>query len=147
MIKGDNGFGKSSLLDIICFVLFDRSPRYGSAKYNVINTVSKSGYVNLSLNIDNDSYRIEKTINIDKKGNYINACEVYRNGKMINTFDKKTTEVLICDLIGLEYEEFIFLCLMPKNSKDEFLDRTNMDRKLLISKLLNIDYFEDILKS
>lgn len=144
VITGENGFGKSSILDIICYVLFDRSPRYGCVKYNVLNTVSKTGYVILNLTIDGNDYRIKKTINIDKRENYNHTCEVKRNNKIINTFDKKTTETLICDLLGLEYEEFIFLCLMPKNSKDEFLDKTNMERKLLISRLLNIDYFEEI---
>ena len=144
LIKGKNGYGKSAILDIICFVLYDKTLRYGNSKIDILNTTKVKGNVTLTFEICGNIYEITKELNILPKKQSILA-HLTKNSKPIN-LSKSEIDDYICDLLGLQYEEFVFLCTMPKNSRNEFLDRSNAEKKELISKLLNMEYLTNIEK-
>lgn len=144
LIKGKNGYGKSAILDIICFVLYDKTLRYGNSKIDILNTTKIKGTVTLTFEIGGNIYEITKELSILPKKQSI-LSYLTKNSKPIN-LSKSEIDDYICDLLGLQYEEFVFLCTMPKNSRNEFLDRSNAEKKDLISKLLNMEYLANIEK-
>jgi energy-coupling factor transporter ATP-binding protein EcfA2 len=147
LIKGKNGFGKSSIIDIICYILYDKTLRGGNDKTCILNTAKKEYSIELYLYVDDIYYKIIKTGRrkfYNSIYTYEHNCKICKNNIEIREFGKKTQQEYIENLIGLDFEEFIFFCLMPTNSKYEIINRSNIEKKELIAKILNIDYFDDI---
>lgn len=145
LIKGKNGFGKSAIIDILCFVLYEKLLR--GNKSNILNVRESKYFIELNLKIDDNDYKIIRSGNKKIKHGSINYeydCEIYKNDDKLIDWGKRCQNDYIIDLLGLDYEEFIFFCLMPKDSKYEIIDKDNSEKKELVSKILNIDYFENI---
>ena len=77
LIVGHNGAGKSTILDALCFALFNK-PFREIKKEQLINSVNLGGTeVELEFRISANRYRI-------KRGIKPNIFEVYLNDEMIN---------------------------------------------------------------
>ena len=77
LIIGDNGAGKSTILDALCFGLFNK-PFRSIKKDQLINSVNQGGtLVEIEFIIGNKEYLVKRGI---KK----NLFEIYRDGKLLN---------------------------------------------------------------
>lgn len=152
LIKGNNGDGKSSLIEILVFALYDRMLYEGVNKRSICNIYKKSYKLRLELSINDDIYIIEKKG--FRKDNKLNELEdsftheniIYKNNKNLH-LNKENMKKYIENLIGLTYEEFIFFCCMPKETHIDFLYLDNTKKKKLFMLLMNTEYIEEINKT
>ena len=77
LIVGHNGAGKSTILDALCFGLFNK-PFRDIKKEQMINSVNLGGTeIEIEFSISKNRYRI-------KRGIKPNLCEIYLNDELVN---------------------------------------------------------------
>ena len=80
LIVGENGAGKSTILDAICFGLFGK-PFRKITKQQLVNTINGKGtFVEVEFTIGSNQYKIVR--GIKKYGS--SPFEIYVNNEMIN---------------------------------------------------------------
>lgn len=159
---GPNSIGKSSLIDILLFSLFDDYSRNYHDKHKktngtIINTREKVCSCKVSFCIDNTIYYIEKegkrygakSENTFDTFNYTNY-DFYKmelNNKLqLNGRDRIETLNKIKKLIG-EYDDFCIssICLQS-NQKDkiDFFNMSLIEKKVFLNDRLKFDIFKNI---
>ena len=148
LIQGNNGDGKSGILDILSTALYDR-PLRTHLKENIINDSKEKFNLELTFMIDEDKYRIEKSgkhnTMTDKYDAKNNRIDVYKNNKLISKNKIREINIMIENIIGLSFDEFNFMCIMS-HSMEDIIDMSNLDRKKIMTQIINIDYLIDIEK-
>ncbi|MBT3281408.1 MAG: AAA family ATPase [Cryomorphaceae bacterium] len=136
LMVGENGSGKSTILDALTFSLFGKAFR----------NINKSQIVN---SINDRNCLIETEFSISKK-NYIvrrgikpNIFEIEVDGKMINQ-DSKTRdyqEHLEKNILKLNYKSFTQIVVLGSTSFIPFMQLKASDRRVIIEDLLGIQIF------
>lgn len=143
LIEGQNGHGKSAILDILTYSIYGRPIRASNGS-GMMNVNKDTYIVELIFVIDDINYRISR--NGERKNNSIDEnILVFENDDNISKKNKKNIQETIENIIGLDFQEFCFFCLMSSTNED-ILDLKNIERKTLMSNILNIDYMEYIEK-
>ena len=143
-----NYTGKSALIDIICYILFDRSLRTaGNKKSDIMNVHKKIFYIELEVMVNSLQYKIVKTGN--KKGTKVErTVSIYESKNGVYEEEKQWTvsnaQTRIAEIIGITFDDFVFSCIMPQYNINEILNRDNAERKDVISKFIKIDYFDNV---
>lgn len=138
-INGDNGSGKSSIIDIILFILFDKFSK-GKSK-EALNMNKSNGQGILEMEVNGCHYKIIRKIETRKKSTII---YVEKNGENISDVNKIKTDALIKEIVG-SYEEFITTNILLQNELD-ISSMNDGDKMKLLFELLNINKYEEIKK-
>lgn len=151
-VLGNNAIGKSSLINIIIFALFDKiSSEYNNT--NIINKNCKKMYVNIEFVINNTNYIITKqgTLQNTSKGirtKYTTNYKKIENDKTynLNGKDRIKTKQLIEDTIGIQ--SIFLLCNIVSNTHSySLLNMTNSELIKTFSSLFFLDKYEDLYKN
>ena len=159
---GPNSIGKSSLIDILLFSLFDDYSRNYQEKHKllsgtIINTKEKIFSCKVSFCIDNTIYFIEKegkrlgaktdhTFDTFKFTNYDFYKMESNNKVQLNGHDRIETLDKIKKLIG-EYNDFCVssVCLQSNNrDKVDFFNMSSVEKKVFLNNRLKFDIFKNI---
>ena len=145
---GDNGHGKSALLDAITWVLWARSR--ARTQEELLRQGSSNMQVELAFSVNNQLYRVIRKYGLSgpsKKG--VSILELYihqQNNTYIpitgNTI--KETESNICKILGLDYETFINTAFLMQGKADLFSRSTPAKRKDCLSEVLGLSIYEKI---
>lgn len=144
---GPNASGKSSLLDALCFCLFDTTSRAFKAD-QILNTKKDRFSCKFNFEIDGVDYFIEKTAvkgpNSKVKVN-ISFYSVNKEGivKNLNGEQRRDTNAIIKSYIGT-YEDFTLMCLSIQNNNTNFVDKSQTERKEILAKFLDLNIFETL---
>jgi len=146
-IFAPNASGKSTMLEALCFCIFDKCPRAFKA-VNVLN--NKSDYFDCKFNfeIDGVDYFIEKHgvrnktghVKVDISFYYIDE---FGQQVLLNGQERSETNNNIRKYLGT-YEDFILTSLSVQNNNSAFIDMNQKDRKDLLSQFLDINIFEQL---
>ena len=150
-IVAPNHFGKSAILDIILFCLFDKFNR--GERRDILNKNENHMYCSILLRVGSQQYLIERigqrnknglTVKIDVNFYSIGSDE---NGKKIkeklNGLDKNDTNKKIIELIG-DYNDYLTTCFCLQQGKSSnFIDMTQKDKKEYLNEILKLNVFED----
>jgi DNA repair exonuclease SbcCD ATPase subunit len=159
---GPNSIGKTSLIDILLFSLFDDYSRNYQDKNKllsgtIINTKEKTFSCKVSISVDNSIYYIEKegkrlgaktehTFDTFKFTNY-DFYKMESNNKIqLNGHDRFETLDKIKNLIG-EYSDFCVssVCLQSNNrGKIDFFNMSSIEKKVFLNDRLKFDIFKKI---
>ena len=142
MINGLNGAGKSTILDVILFILFDRFSKGKS--YEALNIRKKSCDGILELNINGAHYKIIRKISL-VSNKHFPSIQLFKNGENISAENKLKTDKLIKDIVG-EYETFILTNILLQNELD-ISSMSDKDKMKILFDLLNINKYEEIKKT
>jgi len=135
LIIGDNGAGKSTILDALCFGLFNK-PFRPIKKDQLINSVNQGGtLVEIEFMIGNREYLVKRGI---KK----NLFEIYRDGKLLNQDAKikDYQEFLEKNILKLNFKSFTQIVILGM-SFIPFMQLRASDRRTIIEDLLDIEIF------
>lgn len=141
-IFGENASGKSSILDILMFCIYDKCLKTSDAK-DIINVDSDKLYCKLSVEINGISYYIERIGNKKKDGKVPITVNFYTDDKTLNGDKRSSTNKEIRKYFG-EFDDFIMSVVIGQNKQFNFIDLTQSERKDLLTKFLNLGIYDKI---
>jgi DNA repair exonuclease SbcCD ATPase subunit len=136
LIIGDNGAGKSTILDALTFVLFGK-PFRSVNKHQLVNSVNQGGtVVEVEFSIGSKEYIIKRGI---KK----NFFEIWQNGQMLNqdASIRDYQEYLEKTVLKLNYKSFTQIVVLGSSTFIPFMQLKASDRRTIIEDLLDIEIF------
>ena len=141
-----NATGKSALLDSLCFCLFDTSSRAYKAD-NIINNSKTTMGCKVNFEIDGIDYFIEKKGKKNLRTGHVKVdVEFYlidESGERVslNGDQRRTTQKNIQKVIG-SFDEFILTTMSSQNNSTVFIDKTQKERKELLSQFMGLTIFD-----
>ena len=139
LIVGENGSGKSTILDALCYVLFSKPFRKVSKK-QLVNSVNQKGTsMEVEFSIGKNHYKIHRTI----KTYGSQPFEIYINDKLVDqTGDSRDyQEFLESNILKLNFKSFTQIVILGSSSFVPFMQLTSPQRKEIIEDLLDIKIF------
>lgn len=136
LIVGENGAGKSTILDAITFALFGKTFR-NINKPQLINTITrKELVVEIEFSIQSNQYKIVRGI---KPGIF----EVYCNGTLLNQSAEMRDyqEVLEKSILKINYKSFCQVVILGSASFVPFMQLPAAQRRAIIEDLLDLQVF------
>jgi DNA repair exonuclease SbcCD ATPase subunit len=152
LVNGNNGSGKSSLLEIICIALYGESfpsrhnKSYSAAIINLNKKSHDSAYTRLLLSINGKKYWLSRTFEPASK----NPKQLQQ--RSVRLMDAETNEVVrqntnivdpwVTENVG-PFEHFLLTTIMSQSNDSDFFGFAAKDQKLIIDSLLNLNACED----
>jgi len=136
LIVGENGSGKSTMLDALCFVLFGKAFR-NINKNQLLNSINqKDCVVEIEFDIGNKNYKVIRGIKPNK-------FEIYCNGELLNqdASSKDYQEHLERFILKMNFKSFTQIVILGSASFTPFMQLSAADRRLIIEDLLDIQIF------
>jgi DNA repair exonuclease SbcCD ATPase subunit len=136
LVVGENGSGKSTMLDALCFGLFGKAFR-NINKPSLLNSInSKDCVIEIEFDTNNKSYKVIRGIKP-------NVFEIYQNGELLNqdAAARDYQEILEKTILKLNYKSFTQIVILGSASFTPFMQLSASDRRAIIEDLLDIQIF------
>jgi len=136
LIVGNNGSGKSTMLDALCFGLFGKAFR-NINKPSLLNSINgKDCIIEIEFDTNNKSYKVIRGIKP-------NVFEIYQNGELLNqdAAARDYQEILEKTILKLNYKSFTQIVILGSASFTPFMQLSSSDRRAIIEDLLDIQIF------
>ena len=148
-IIAPNHMGKSAIIDIILYTLFDKFPRKGNVK-DIINNRKNNFKTKIIMKIGKWKYIIYKTGKKTNKNKVTTTLSFYRINKqnIKQILDEDTiaiTKKKILKYIG-GYEDIIQTNVSLQNNNCNFIEAENTARKKELERILQVNFIEDLIK-
>ena len=143
-----NAAGKSALLDALSFCLFDTCSRAYKAD-SIINNAKTTMDCKVNFEIDGLDYFIERRGKKNLRTGHVKVDVEFwvmdDSGDKIslNGDQRRTTQVNIRKIIG-SYEDFILTSMSSQNNSTVFIDKTQKERKELLSQFMGLKIFDTL---
>ena len=136
LIVGDNGAGKSTFLDALCFAVFNK-PFRNINKSQLLNSINQK---NLLVEVE---FRVGKNEFKVRRGVKPNLFEVYRNDEMIDQDAalRDTQKYLEESILNLNYKSFTQIVILGSASFTPFMQLPAHIRREVIEDILDIQIF------
>lgn len=144
-ITGENGAGKSSILDGITWALFGRARKHDES---VINLDSHQAEVSLVFEYEGNQYRVRR---VNPRGEtkeldlFIRSEKDDGGSPVWNPLTERTmreTDQKIVEILRLDYESFVNASFFLQGEADQFTQHTPAARKKILSQILGLEIWE-----
>ncbi len=134
VISGKMGVGKTSFVDAIIWVLFNKSL---TSVDGVVNRLTKKNCkVEFNFIVNTDEYSV---IRYRKHDEYKNNVLLFKNGKNITGADTKKTQEVIEDIVGISYRAMISSVIFSSEIYISFLrSKGYAERLKILENILNL---------
>lgn len=155
LISGNNGSGKSSLLEILCLAIYGESfpsrynKNFSAAIVNQHKPSGESGFTRILVSIDGKKYWINRSFD----GQPANPRNLWQ--RTVKLIDEETTEIIkqtpsivdswVNQNIG-KYEHFLLTTIVSQSNDSDFFAMKPQEQKAIIDSLLQLDVVEDFSK-
>jgi len=147
-ISGQNGAGKSSLLDAMTWVLFGEA-RGKSADVINLNQDVKAAEVALTFAYEGNTFRVQRTLPRGKSTvlefQILDGGQWTVDGGQWKPLTEKTTrdtQARIEQTMRLDYDTFINASFFLQGKADEFTQRKSSERKAVLSTILGLEIWD-----
>ena len=135
LLVGNNGSGKSSLLDSFDYVLYGKV-RGKKKRWSTLSTLPNRINGELQNRIKFQSLGTDVEI---KRGINPNTLELWENGVLNERAGKANVDEKIENYIGMDIETFKSFISMSINDFKNFISLSNEEKQLLLDKLFNLE--------
>lgn len=139
LILGENGAGKSTMLDALCFALFGKAFR-NINKPQLTNSINeKDCLVECEFTIGSTNYMV-------RRGQKPGIFEIYQNGTLFNqdSTSRDYQKYLESNILKLNYKSFTQIVVLGASNFTPFMQLSAMDRRAVIEDLLDIQVFSSM---
>ena len=136
LIVGENGAGKSTILDAVCFGLFGK-PFRKINKPQLINSINRKGMlIELEFKIGSRDYLI-------RRGQKPSIFEIIQNGSILNqnAEAREYQDYLESNILKLNFKSFQQIVILGSASFTPFMQLPASHRREIIEDLLDIQIF------
>ena len=136
LIIGENGAGKSTILDALCFGLFGK-PFRNINKPQLLNTVNSSScLVEVEFDVGRKNVKVVRGIKP-------NVFEIYVNGKMYNQDAnvRDYQKYLEQQILKLNYQSFTQVVILGSSTFVPFMQLKARHRREVVEEILDIQIF------
>tara|TARA_B100000524_G_scaffold331844_1_gene218624 strand:- start:44 stop:901 length:858 start_codon:yes stop_codon:yes gene_type:complete len=141
LILGENGAGKSTMLDALCYALYGRGFR-NLKKDLLVNSVNqKELVVELDFTIGNKDYKLIR-------GTKPNKFEIWCNDILINqdASVRDYQDHLESNILKMSYRSFTQVAILGSANFTPFMQLRAKDRRKLVEDLLDITIFTTMMQ-
>ena len=136
LIIGENGAGKSTILDALCFGLFGK-PFRNISKNQMVNSINNSGTsVEVEFKIGSVNYKVIRGIKPNK-------FEIYQNNNLINqnANARDYQKILEQQILKLNYRSFTQVVILGSSTFVPFMQLKARHRREVVEEILDIQIF------
>ena len=136
LIIGDNGAGKSTILDAICFGLFGK-PFRTINKSQLVNSINDgSTMVEVEFSVASKTYKVVRGIKPNK-------FEIYVNDEMMNQEAnvRDYQKILEQQILKLNYRSFTQVVILGSSTFIPFMQLISTHRREVVEEILDIQIF------
>lgn len=136
LIQGSNGAGKSTMLDALCFGLFNK-PFRKINKPQLVNTINeKDCVVEIEFTIGNVEFKVVRSIKP-------NSFEIYENGHLVDqeSANRDYQKYLEQTILKINYKSFTQVVILGSSTFVPFMQLPASHRREVIEDLLDIGIF------
>ncbi|SNZ15715.1 AAA family ATPase [Hydrogenobacter hydrogenophilus] len=137
IIQGRTGAGKTSLIDAICYALYGKVPRYKGTNPQeyLLSKGQRRMRVRFEFSVKDKRYTVDRLYEISKP----QVVRFYEGSKPLN-LKVKEVEDYISKILGMDYETFTKVIVLPQGQFDRFLKpQRPTERREILNKLLGYD--------
>ena len=145
---GDNGHGKSALLDAITFALWGSS-RLGDRNHDdLIHKGQSDMLVELEFESSGERYRVVRRRARGRSQGRTGLEFFIRNNagdwRAITGNTVRDTEQFITERIRMDHETFVNTAFLRQGDADRFTTSKPSDRKRILAEVLDLSYYDDL---
>jgi exonuclease SbcC len=157
-ISGQNGAGKSSLLDAMTWVLFGEARGKSTDVIN-LNLDVKAAEVALTFAYEGNTFRVQRTLPRGKStvlefqilddgrqktddGMVNGQLSIVHQWKPLTEKTTRDTQARIEQTLRLDYDTFINASFFLQGKADEFTQRKSSERKAVLSTILGLEIWD-----
>jgi DNA repair exonuclease SbcCD ATPase subunit len=136
LIVGENGAGKSTILDALCFSLFGK-PFRNISKMQMVNSINNSSaVVEVEFQIGTVKYKVVRSIKPNK-------FEIYQNSILINqeANARDYQKILEQQILKLNYRSFTQVVILGSSTFVPFMQLKARHRREVVEEILDIQIF------
>ena len=136
LIVGTNGAGKSTMLDALTFVLFNKSYRK-ITKPQLVNSVNeKDCLVEIEFSVNSRQYLVRRGIKPNVFDIVVDGTQLHREAD-----DRAMQRILEETILKLNYKSFTQIVILGSSNFVPFMQLTTSNRREVIEDLLDIRIF------
>ena len=144
-ISGNNGYGKTALLDAITWALWGKAR--AKTHDELVNVNQQSMFVELDFLVHENRYKVTRTYTKSKGSSAgksdLNLSMITNDtvtSLMANTI--RETEEKIISLLNMDYETFINTSYLKQGDSNRFTSSRPTERKKILADILDLSYYE-----
>ncbi len=138
-ISGQNGAGKSSLLDAITWCVWGWS-RAGDSADNLVKLGQNDMSVEFSFDLDGHEFTVKRRRSLKHDGT--TALEFWGGSHNLTEGTIKATQQKIIDTLHLTFETFTNSSFLRQGHADEFTTKGPTDRKRILADILGLAHYD-----
>ena len=136
LVIGTNGAGKSTILDALTFVLFNK-PFRKINKSQLVNAVNeRECQVEIDFSINTKQYKVQRGIKPSIFNITVNGIELHKESD-----DRAMQKILEQGILKLNYKSFTQIVILGSSSFVPFMQLSSPNRREVIEDLLDIRIF------
>ena len=146
-LTGDNGHGKSALLDAITWAL------WGQTRAKSLDDIVRLGQdeceVEFVFDLEGDRYRVLRKRSLRTRSG-LSALELHgfdpatRSYRALSGNSIRETEAKIAHILHMNYDTFVNSVFILQGRADEFTTRRPGERKRILSEILGLSVFDEL---
>jgi exonuclease SbcC len=138
-ISGQNGAGKSSLLDAMTWALFGQARKRDES---VINLQSAVAEVAFTFEYENSQYRVIRSLARGKTTTLEFQISDGSNWRPLTEHSNRETQGRIEQMLRLDYDTFINVSFFLQGRADQFAQQPPTRRKEILGNILGLEIWE-----
>jgi DNA repair exonuclease SbcCD ATPase subunit len=136
LIIGTNGAGKSTMLDALTFVLFNKSFR-GITKPQLVNSINERDcVVEIEFSVNSKNYLVRRGIKPSIFDIEVNGMSLHKEAD-----DRANQRILEENILKVNYKSFTQIVILGSSNFVPFMQLTSSNRREVIEDLLDIRIF------